>query len=142
MQIHVLKIGFSWELPPHPYYWFWLDMSSWQNMGQSLWRRGSHTSSNISWWFITSFRWCQIYWLAFMWVENIIDFDSLRQWFCFQGMYFFFVKHKFNWKCQNINFSTDEYGMLELNLVYAYFLLKVLDLADTVIKLLTRSRHR
>lgn len=50
-----------------------------------------------------------------------------------QGGYFFFVKHSFSFRCANVNFTTDEYGMMELKVVYWYFLLKVLDLVDSVI---------
>lgn len=49
-----------------------------------------------------------------------------------QAAYYFLLKHKFNWSCQVINYSRDEYGMMEIRNVYWFFLLKVLDLFDTV----------
>jgi hypothetical protein len=57
-----------------------------------------------------------------------------------QGGYFFFYKHHFDFKCQIVDFSTSERGVTELKLSYFYFLLKVLDLIDTVIWLLESFR--
>lgn len=66
--------------------------------------------------------------------QNIVEFlFSKGKFFRLQGLHFFFIKHKFNWACQEVNYGTDVYGMIELKLVYFYFLLKVMDLFDTVV---------
>lgn len=49
------------------------------------------------------------------------------------------MKYKFDFKCQSVNYNSDEHGMMEVKLTYAYFLLKVLDLFDTVIWAMTFS---
>lgn len=50
----------------------------------------------------------------------------------FQGGYTYFWKNSFDFRCQNVNRLPTELGMIELKLSYSYFLLKVLDLVDTV----------
>lgn len=62
---------------------------------------------------------------------------SRFSWFHPQGGYFFFYQHGFDFKCQECDYSPNERGLMELKLTYFYFLLKVLDLLDTVIWLMT-----
>lgn len=61
---------------------------------------------------------------------KLLQFHLLNR--LLQGLYYFFFKNKFNWSCQSINYSRDDYGMMEVRNVYWFFLLKVLDLLDTV----------
>lgn len=49
-----------------------------------------------------------------------------------QAFYFLFVKYNFNFKCQPVDYSASEHGLGELQLVYLYFLFKIMDLLDTV----------
>lgn len=42
------------------------------------------------------------------------------------------ITQKFNFECQPINYTATKQGMMELKLFYCYFLLKILDLLDTV----------
>jgi hypothetical protein len=44
----------------------------------------------------------------------------------------FFIKNEFNYSCQNVNYDTSEHGIAGVHVAYAYFMLKLLDLIDTV----------
>jgi hypothetical protein len=46
--------------------------------------------------------------------------------------YFVLWKNKFNFSCQEVDYSNSERGIIEMCLVYSYFLNKVVDLLDTV----------
>jgi hypothetical protein len=50
-------------------------------------------------------------------------------------IYFVLWKNKFNYSCQEIDYSNSERGIIEMWLVYSYFLNKVSDLLDTVSQL-------
>uniref|UniRef100_A0A182PT22 Elongation of very long chain fatty acids protein n=1 Tax=Anopheles epiroticus TaxID=199890 RepID=A0A182PT22_9DIPT len=52
----------------------------------------------------------------------------------------FIVYRDYNFSCQVCNYSTDYRGMEEMYLSYSYFLLKVLDLADTVFFVLRKKQ--
>ena len=56
-----------------------------------------------------------------------------------QGAHYVFIKHDFNFKCEPINFDANERGITMLNLVYLYFLMKVLDLLDTLFIILKKN---
>lgn len=63
--------------------------------------------------------------------SGIINFNQISIYF--KGTHFFFIANRFDFRCQDVNFSSDEYGIMETRFTYLYFLLKVLDLFDTVI---------
>lgn len=42
------------------------------------------------------------------------------------------LKGKYNFSCQLVNWSDQDYGILELKCVYCYFILKIIDFMDTV----------
>ncbi|XP_050070821.1 elongation of very long chain fatty acids protein AAEL008004-like [Anopheles maculipalpis] len=52
----------------------------------------------------------------------------------------FIVYRDYNFSCQVCNYSTDFRGLEEMYLSYSYFLLKVLDLADTVFFVLRKKQ--
>lgn len=50
----------------------------------------------------------------------------------FQGVYHQIFVQNYNFDCQPVDYSATKDGIIELKLVYSFFLLKVLDLLDTV----------
>jgi len=50
-----------------------------------------------------------------------------------------FLLYEFDFKCQGVNFNSDERGMTELRLSYCYFLLKALDLLDSLFFVLKKK---
>ncbi|XP_055611234.1 elongation of very long chain fatty acids protein AAEL008004-like [Uranotaenia lowii] len=50
------------------------------------------------------------------------------------------ARDDFDWKCQLIDYSATPAGMREMRMAYYYFLLKILDLADTVFFVLRKKQ--
>ncbi|CRL05708.1 CLUMA_CG018739, isoform A [Clunio marinus] len=53
--------------------------------------------------------------------------------------YVLFLKHKFNFRCQEVDYSFSERGITEYQGTYAYFLLKIFDFCDTVFIILKKK---
>lgn len=52
---------------------------------------------------------------------------------------FFYVDRKIDWHCEGIDFSDDPFGVQCAQTTYFYYLLKVLDLLDTVFFVLRKK---
>jgi len=59
---------------------------------------------------------------------------------CVYGTYNQTIAQTYNFGCQPVNYSSNFQGLMELKLVYFYFLLKVLDLFDTLFIILKKNK--
>lgn len=55
---------------------------------------------------------------------------------------FVFIKYDFNFSCQPVIYDANEQGLESLNLAYSYFLLKMVDLLDTVFIVLKKKNSQ
>lgn len=53
-----------------------------------------------------------------------------------------FIKYKFNFSCQPVIYDSNDQGIITMNLAYCYFLLKLLDLLDTVFIVLKKKNSQ
>lgn len=66
----------------------------------------------------------------------------LNTYFGFKALYFLLVKHDFNYSCEKLDYSTSEFGITVMELNYAYFLLKITDLLDTLFIVLKKKSNQ
>lgn len=58
------------------------------------------------------------------------------------GAYYGFIKYKYNFTCEPVDYSSSEHGMAILNLTYGYFMFKIFDLLDTVFIVLKKKESQ
>lgn len=71
---------------------------------------------------------------------NIIELFCFMFFNCLQVTYFiFFTESGYSFRCQVTDYSTSSQGMYEAHMCYAYFILKISDLFDTIFFILRKK---
>lgn len=66
----------------------------------------------------------------------------LNTFFGIRAFYLLLWKHDFNYSCERLDYSTSEYAINVMELNYAYFMLKIIDLFDTLFIVLKKKSNQ
>lgn len=66
----------------------------------------------------------------------------LNTYFGLKAFYLLLWKHDFNYSCESLDFSTSEFAINVVDLNYAYFMLKICDLFDTLFIVLKKKENQ